>query len=140
MDTYQQHSSLGNSEHMYDDPLWTIELDFERSGAYHMERDESLARLHLENEGLPNILRLYSWQPPAVSIGFQQSMDSADLDACNLAGVDVVRRPTGGRAVLHANELTYAAVMRANPGEGIYAAHNRIIGALLSSLEGLGVE
>ncbi|MDP4198372.1 MAG: lipoate--protein ligase family protein [Bacteroidota bacterium] len=114
---------------------WRIEESFDRTGAYHMERDEELARERIDQPDLPNILRLYSWQPHAVSTGYQQSMDAIDLEACAQASIDVVRRPTGGRAVLHANELTYAVIMRANTG--IYHTHNLIVRALLKSFETL---
>jgi len=117
---------------------WLIELDFDRPGAHHMERDEALARERVEGPSLPNVLRLYSWQPSAVSIGYQQSMNAVDLDACRNKGIDVVRRPTGGRAVLHANELTYAVIARAEEGHGIYVMHNKIIEALIESLASLG--
>ncbi len=101
-----------------------------------MARDEELARERIERADLPNVLRLYSWQPHGVSIGYQQSMDAIDLEACASVGVDVVRRPTGGRAVLHANELTYAVIMRADTG--IYRTHNLIVRALLNAFEPLG--
>jgi lipoate-protein ligase A len=117
---------------------WLIEEDFDQTGAHHMERDEALARERVENSSLPNVLRLYSWQPWAVSIGYQQSLDAVDLEACHAKGIDVVRRPTGGRAVLHANELTYAVIARAEPGSGIYAMHNKIIEALIESMAPLG--
>jgi len=132
----QQEYSATDSSEVH--TPWLIEQEFERTGAYHMERDEALARERIEAPHLPNVLRLYSWQPAAVSIGFQQKMESIDLEACKLAGVDVVRRPTGGRAVLHINELTYAVIMRANPAEGIYAAHNRIVQALVNAVKHLG--
>jgi lipoyl(octanoyl) transferase len=119
---------------------WFIEEDFDRPGAHHMERDDTLARERVENPELPNVIRLYSWQPFGVSIGYRQRIESIDLDACQKAGVDVVRRPTGGRAVLHANELTYAVVMRADAKEGIYAAHNRIVTMLLEAIRNLGNE
>ncbi len=102
-----------------------------------MARDEQLARERIEQPELPSVLRLYSWQPPAVSIGFQQKMESIDLDACRRAGVDVVRRPTGGRAVLHKNELTYAIITRTSPADGLYAVHNKIVTALLTSISSL---
>jgi len=116
---------------------WLLEEDFERTGAHHMERDEALARECIENPALPSVLRLYSWQPAAVSIGYQQRIESIDLDACRANGVDVVRRPTGGRAVLHKNELTYAVITRAEPADGLYAVHNRIVKALVLSLSSL---
>jgi lipoate-protein ligase A len=99
-----------------------------------MERDEQLARERVENPALPSVLRLYSWLPSAVSIGYQQKMETVDLDACQTAGIDVVRRPTGGRAVLHANELTYAVITRAHPAEGLYAVHNQIVSALVAAI------
>ncbi len=102
-----------------------------------MQRDEALTRERIENPELPSVLRLYSWQPSSVSIGFQQKMETIDLDACRMAGIDVVRRPTGGRAVLHANELTYAVITRAHPAEGLYAVHNKIVNALLASISSL---
>jgi lipoate-protein ligase A len=119
---------------------WLIDTEFDRSGAHHMQRDEALARELVENPLAPARLLLYSWSPAAVSIGFQQRMESIDLDACQADGIDVVRRPTGGRAVLHANELTYGVAMQSPEGLGIYAVHNLIVEALLASLESLGPE
>jgi lipoyl(octanoyl) transferase len=116
---------------------WLIEEDFEQTGAHHMSRDEALTRERIEDPELPSVLRLYSWQPAAVSIGFQQKIESVDLVACDKAGIDVVRRPTGGRAVLHANELTYAVITRASPAEGLYSVHNKIVNALLMSISSL---
>jgi lipoate-protein ligase A len=118
---------------------WIIEEDFDRTGAhltgsYHMGRDEQLARERVEDLALPSVLRLYSWQPSAVSVGYQQRVETVDLDACRVAGIDVVRRPTGGRAVLHANELTYAVITRAHPAEGLYAVHNQIVSALVAAI------
>ncbi len=103
-----------------------------------MARDEQLARERIEQPELPSILRLYSWQPSAVSIGFQQKIETIDAEACHAAGIDVVRRPTGGRAVLHANELTYAVITRAHPAEGLYAVHNQIATALLEAINTIG--
>jgi lipoate-protein ligase A len=122
---------------------WHIEEDFERTGAHHMSRDEELTRERVKDAALPSVslpsvLRLYSWRPSAVSIGYQQKIETINLDACRERGIDVVRRPTGGRAVLHANELTYAVITRAHPAEGLYAVHNRIVSALVASISTLG--
>ncbi len=103
-----------------------------------MSRDEELTRERIEDASLPSVLRLYSWQPSAVSIGYQQKIETINLDGCRERGIDVVRRPTGGRAVLHANELTYAVITRAHPAEGLYAVHNRIVNALVASIGTLG--
>ena len=99
-----------------------------------MQRDEALARERIDRSDLPHVLRLYSWQPSALSVGHLQKIETIDLDACAERGIDVVRRPTGGRAVLHKNELTYAVVMRASPAEGLYAVHNQIVSALVKAV------
>jgi len=118
--------------------LWRVEIEFDRSGSYNMARDEAMARSLLADHDAPNVLRLYSWEPYAISLGFQQSDESVDHEVCRLSGIDVVRRPTGGRAVFHANELTYAVVMRTEPSSGIYAVHNAITEALLAGIRTLG--
>lgn len=80
-----------------------------RTGAQNMALDEAL--VHTVQAGGKPVLRLYSWAPPAVSLGYAQDAEGElDLIACRTAGVNVVRRPTGGRAVLHWDELTYSAV------------------------------
>ncbi len=106
-------------------------------GAYHMARDLELAEKLRDDPDAPNVLRLYSWKPYCISLGYQQDDTSIDKDACNKARVDIIRRPTGGRAVYHAEELTYAVMMRFEPGEGIYAVHNKIAESLLEALQPL---
>lgn len=112
-----------------------IEEVFDMSGAYHMVRDLELAEKLRDDPDAQNVLRLYSWKPYCISIGYQQDESSIDTEACKKAGVDIIRRPTGGRAVYHAEELTYAAIMRFAPGEGIYAVHNKIAESLLEVLQ-----
>ena len=95
-------------------------------------------------EGLvPPTLRLYRWEPPAVSLGYAQRRTAGlDLAACRRAGLAVVRRPTGGRAVLHAGDLTYAvAVPRCGrwAGLGVSATCRRIHEAVAAGLSRLGV-
>lgn len=116
---------------------WLFETDLDRTGAYHMARDLELAERVRDDPDARNVLRLYTWKPYAISIGYKQDESSIDMEACREAGIDVVRRPTGGRAVYHAEELTYAVIMRFEPGEGIYAVHNKIALALLDLLQPL---
>ncbi len=112
-------------------------------GAAQMQLDEALARAFLspvlrdligENVVL---IRFYGWSPPAISLGFNQPQTAFDLAKLAADGIDLVRRPTGGRAVFHIDELTYAAVLRLekSPAEH-YADINR---ALSAGLELLGV-
>ncbi len=88
------------------------------------------------------MLRLYRWSPPALSLGRFQCEDDVDADACARFGVDVVRRPTGGKAVLHGADLTYSVVMPRPRGaagsvDGVYAM---IAPALIAGLARIGVE
>src|SRR5258708_19771135 len=56
-------------------------------------------------------LRLYRWNPPCLSLGYAQSADDADLERIQARGWQVVRRLTGGRAILHTDELTYSVAL-----------------------------
>ena len=72
-------------------------------GASNMALDEALFNLNS-----PPTLRFYSWKRPTISIGRFQRLNDNFIDKCKDASIDLVRRPTGGRAILHNNELTYA--------------------------------
>lgn len=109
-----------------------------RAGAFNMELDEMLAR-RMQKEGGPPILRLFRWQPWAISIGYNQSADDLDVALCRRDGIDIVRRPTGGRALLHAEELTYSVIMRSGR-RGILEVYNLISRALVRGLQLFGVD
>jgi len=90
---------------------WRLILDPPLTGRENMEKDLELMGDVSRGES-PPILRLYRWSPPAVSLGyFQEQEEVVDLKACRAAGIDIVRRPTGGRAVLHDHELTYSIIV-----------------------------
>ncbi len=79
--------------------------------AWNMALDEALQTSVLERGSRP-VLRFYGWRPPGVSLGYFQAVeDSINIAACVQRGYDVVRRPTGGRAILHDDELTYSVVL-----------------------------
>ena len=83
-------------------------------GAWNMALDEALLTKLVDHD--TPILRLYGWQPPCVSIGYFQSMEEeVDVLKCSKMGVDVVRRITGGGAVLHEFELTYTFITKNYP-------------------------
>lgn len=86
-------------------------IDTTVAGGYeNMATDEAIF-LSCREGVAPPTLRLYGWQPPAVSLGYFQKMEAAvDVEECRRRGIDVVRRMTGGRAVLHHHELTYAVI------------------------------
>lgn len=89
------------------------------------------------------VLRFYGWDPPGLSLGrFQRRLEGIDLEACRAAGIPLVRRPTGGRAVLHHRELTYSIASRFEgpfAAGGILETYSRIADALAAGLALLGV-
>lgn len=107
-------------------------------GAEHMVRDVAL--LHdAAREGIPPTLRFYTWSPPAVSLGRFQSDDGIDLSYARRRGWDVVRRPTGGRAVLHQHELTYGLALPPSVvgGVGVRTSYRVLIAALEAGIDTL---
>ena len=109
-----------------------------RPGAYNMQLDEALASALVAGDVLPT-LRVYGWKPYAVSLGFHQSIEDIDEKKCAEHGIDIVRRPTGGRAILHADELTYCAVMKAE-GKNVQTVYGEISRALVAGLRRLGAD
>lgn len=90
--------------------------------------------------GAPPVLRFYRWAPPCLSLGRNQpARGFYDLDAIRARGLDVVRRPTGGRAVLHHRELTYSVVLPDRMLGGPRASYDAINRALARGLRRLGV-
>ena len=106
-----------------------------------MAIDEALLKLHARGESPPT-LRFYQWDPPAVSLGYFQRNHSIDVDACRNMGLDIVRRLTGGRAVLHQKDLTYSVVAGAREGIPISlaAAYRLLCDGLLAGFRLLGFE
>jgi lipoate-protein ligase A len=120
---------------------WRLILDGEHPGAWNMAMDEALADA-VDGDGSPPVIRLYRWRPPCLSLGFSQPYEAADATFCAAHGVDVVRRPTGGRAVLHHLELTYSVLAPLGRGpfsHDLQAAYRAICRALVAGLRQLGV-
>ena len=122
-------------------PHWRLVHDGDLPGALNMSRDWVL----LEGTATgttPSTLRLYGWRPPCLSLGRHQGTEAADLSFCRAAGIDVVRRPTGGRAVLHHLELTYAVAAPLDSGalpRALQDAYRLICSALVAACTALGV-
>jgi lipoate-protein ligase A len=103
------------------------------------------AVLVANSEGkVPPTVRFFTWKPPAISIGYFQSLEEeVDLDICKKLGVDYVRRITGGGAVFHDEELTYSIVIPESHSQipkNIIESYGRICGALMKGLKHLGIE
>jgi lipoate-protein ligase A len=121
---------------------WRLLLDPPRDGASNMAVDEML----LEETAVgrsPPTLRLYAWEPPTLSLGFAQKVADADREALDRLGWGLVRRPTGGRAILHTDELTYSvAAPESHPllRGGVLESYRRLSLGLLAGLRLLGVD
>lgn len=107
------------------------------TGSFNMQFDEQLARNLLVSSGVPTV-RLFRWNPWAISLGFNQDISKIDVVRCAADGIDVVRRPTGGRAVYHAEELTYSVALCAD-GRSVLEIYNAISKALVQGLRLFGV-
>jgi lipoate-protein ligase A len=117
---------------------WRLYAVREFAGEENMAIDEAMARALADGRGEPS-LRFYRWKPWAISLGHHQSFADIDVERCAVDGIDVVRRPTGGRAIFHAEELTYCVVMPAGR-RSILDAYNDISAALVEGLRIFGVE
>jgi lipoate-protein ligase A len=105
-----------------------------------MAADEAMLEAVGSGLALPT-LRLYAWQPACLSLGFSQSAADADLVRLAARGWQMVRRPTGGKAILHTDELTYAvALPPTHPlaALGIVESYRHISRALMHALNLLG--
>lgn len=80
-------------------------------GRYNMEFDSNRFSELINQNTLP-MIRVYGWNPWTVSLGANQKESDINIEECLKRNIDIVRRPTGGRAVLHANEITYSVVTR----------------------------
>ena len=122
---------------------WRLILSPPLSGAENMAIDEALLRA-FDPESSPPLLRLYSWNPPALSLGrFQKAAEVLDLERSRGDGVAVVRRVTGGGVIYHADELTYSLVCAPGqipPSASVKDSFRVLTGFLLSFYRRLGLE
>ncbi|WP_377888538.1 biotin/lipoate A/B protein ligase family protein [Alkalihalobacillus sp. R86527] len=90
---------------------WAFISSGDRSPAYNMALDEALLKWHSEGE-IPPVIRFYGWDPATLSVGYFQQVDrDIDLTSVEKYNLGFVRRPTGGRAVLHDKEVTYSVIV-----------------------------
>jgi lipoate-protein ligase A len=123
-------------------PFWALVLDGPLDGALNMSIDAALLDEVAKSPDPKTIVRIYQWRQPTISLGRNQKIESAvDSAYCAAEGIDVVQRPTGGRAVLHDDELTYAVASNDSSffGDTIYANYKHISEALCDALILLGI-
>lgn len=117
---------------------WRLLVTSAASGPENMALDEALmTRARTSGEW---VLRVYSWSRPTVSLGRNQTARARyDLERIRARGLDVVRRPTGGRAILHDREITYSVTAPVDGAGDLRASYERINRLLLEGLRRLGV-
>lgn len=110
--------------------------------ALNMAIDEAILTHYLRGH-VPPTLRVFRWQRPAITLGrFQDVEREIVLEECQRRGVELVRRPTGGRAVYHRDEFTYSIVIGKREGvpSGVVAAYAYLAQGLVAALKQLGIE
>lgn len=120
---------------------WRLIDSGANDAAFNMALDEAIA-LRVRRDGAPPTLRLYRWSHPSVSIGCFQRTRDLDIDGCRANNVHIVRRPTGGRAVLHGNDLTYSFATQTTTGlfsKGLFDSYEKISVAFRRALAMHGI-
>lgn len=118
---------------------WRLINDGSGDPAWNMAVDEALARV--QDEGCPPTLRLYTWEPPALSFGYFQKTDGVRFDELRRMGIVPVRRITGGRAVLHLGDLTYSITAPSNSQIpiGVSESYRYLCKGLFAAFDILGI-
>ena len=121
---------------------WRLVIDeTPRTGAANMAMDQAIAEACAAGESLPT-LRFYRWQPPTITLGRLQPVSDIDPEAAIRAGYDIVRRSTGGRSILHIDELTYSVSAPSTEPRvqgNIMESYLHISEALMAGLRRVGV-
>lgn len=120
---------------------WRLVVGYDLPGDYLMGLDEAL--LESVIAGGPPVVRFYTWRPATLSLGVNQPLREVDPEECERRGFGLVRRLTGGRAVLHQHELTYSVIARENDPRvsgGVIESYRKISAALVEGLRSLGVD
>lgn len=121
---------------------WRLLITPGSGGAWNMAVDEAILE-NSERQDAKPCLRLYAWEPACVSIGYAQPWSDVDLQRLSSYGWDWVRRPTGGRAILHTDELTYSVIAPLSDRRvagGVLNSYKRLSEALIIALHSLNIQ
>ena len=125
----------------YEHGTWRLLITPPGSGAWNMAVDEALLSSVYQGSS-PATLRLYAWEPACLSIGYAQPIRDVDLALLAERGWELVRRPTGGRAIMHTDELTYSVIAPNDEPRllgGVLHSYQSISQALLHAMHSLGI-
>jgi lipoate-protein ligase A len=121
--------------------IWRLLITPPSRGPWNMAVDEAILEAAVLGESPPT-LRLYAWEPACLSLGYSQPYRDVDLPGLEAQGWDLVRRPTGGRAILHTDEITYAVIGPASEPRlsgSVLESYRRLSEALLAALHRLEI-
>ena len=125
----------------YEPSTWRLLRSNPADGPTNMAVDEAILRA-VAVGAAPPTLRFYAWEPPTLSLGRAQRASDVNVQVLHAAGYDLVRRPTGGKAILHIDELTYSVVApRSEPRVTgpVVESYRRLSAGLVRGLELLGI-
>lgn len=125
----------------YPPATWRLLLTEPLAGPRNMALDEAILRAVAAGQAPPT-LRFFAWAPPCLSLGYAQPLADVDLGRLAERGWDLVRRPTGGRAILHTDELTYSIIAPMDEPRvvgGVVESYRQLSAGLLRGLERLGL-
>lgn len=131
-------NSINNHTHS----KWRLIINSVGRGAWNMALDEAILESVASKNQAPT-LRLYAWNPYCLSLGHAQSIFDVNRNALQQKGFDLVRRPTGGKAILHADEITYSITApQDNPlvRGTVIESYQRLSYALIKALTFLGIQ
>jgi lipoate-protein ligase A len=120
---------------------WRLLRTAPASGAWNMAVDEAILEA-VGRETVPATLRLYSWQPACLSLGYAQPSEDVDQEALRKRGWELVRRPTGGKAILHTDEITYSVIGPEHDERlsgGVLESYLKLSQALIRTLGNLNI-
>ena len=113
------------------------------TGKYNMDYDSFLLDEAIKNEEKEPIIRFYGWSPACVSLGRNQSIEHINLEYCKENNIDVVKRVTGGRGLLHDDEVTYSFICPSkflDGGTSIIKSYKEISSAIIDGFKNIDIE
>lgn len=122
---------------------WRLLPPVDGPGAFHMAADAALVESVRDGRSGP-VLRFYRWTPACVTLGkFQPVEGNVRVENCQSLGIDIAKRPTGGRAIYHDNEVTFSIIVHERDlpgvGESIMESYRALGAALVAGLQQLGL-
>ena len=121
--------------------VWRLLITPPARGSWNMAVDEAILEAVSRGDSLPT-LRLYAWEPACLSLGYAQPPADVNIPRLQRHGWDLVRRPTGGRAVLHTDEITYSVIAPLDEPRvagSVLESYSRLAAALVEALHLLGL-